>query len=221
VTTRRRLGVLVSGSGSNLQALIDACGAADYPAEIAVVVCNVAGARAVDRAREAGIPVELLDHKAHPERAAFDDAVIQALRAHRVELVCLAGFMRLVGAAFLDAFPGKVINIHPSLLPAFPGLHGARQALAHGAKITGCTVHFVDAGLDSGPIIVQAAVPVLPTDDEASLAARILAEEHRAYPAAVRWLCEDRLEIAGRTVRVRGGVPVATGGALRSPGSTA
>ena len=232
--TRKRLGVLVSGSGSNLQALIDACAAEDFPAEVAVVVCNVPGAFALERARRAGIATEVIDHRgfalsringdqAH-DRAAFDARIVEALQQHRVDAVCLAGFMRLVGAPLLEAFPHRVLNIHPSLLPAFPGLHGARQALAHGVKLAGCTVHFVDAGLDSGPIIVQAAVPVLPDDDEKALAARILAEEHRVYPLAVRWLCEDRLEISGRTVRVRGASPLtsqAAQGSLRSPGGAA
>lgn len=206
---RKRLGVLVSGSGSNLQALIDACRADDFPAEVAVVVCNVPGAFALERAQRAGIETELVDHKdpAFRDRAAFDARIIEVLRAHRVDVVCLAGFMRLIGTPLLEAFPHRVLNIHPSLLPAFPGLHGARQALAHGVKVTGCTVHFVDPGLDSGPIIAQAAVPVLPDDDEKTLAARILAEEHRLYPMAVRWLCEDRLEISGRTVRVTAATP--------------
>lgn len=221
MTAKKRLGVLVSGSGSNLQALIDACRGLDFPAEVAAVVCNVPGAYALERARTAGIATEVVDHKSYADRAAFDAALVSALRKHQVDVVCLAGFMRLVGASLLEAFAGRVLNIHPSLLPSFPGLHGARQALAHGAKITGCTVHFVDAGLDSGPIIVQAAVPVLPEDDEKSLAARILAEEHRAYPAAVRWLCEGRLEVQGRTVSIRGAGPTVDGTALRSPGRTA
>ncbi len=221
MSTKKRLGVLVSGSGSNLQALIDATGEAGFPAHVAVVVCNVPGAFALERAAKAGIPTVVIDHKGFADRTAFDAAVVEALRAHRVDVVCLAGFMRLVGDAVLAAYPGRVLNIHPSLLPAFPGLHGARQALSHGAKVTGCTVHFVDGGLDSGPIIVQAAVPVLPEDDERSLAARILAEEHRAYPAAVRWLCEDRLVVEGRKVTIKGSVPAVGDGALRSPGRVA
>lgn len=224
---RKRLGVLVSGSGSNLQVLIDACRADDFPAEVAVVVCNVPGAYALERAGRAGIATELVDHKALPfrtgdaqrDRAAFDARIIEVLRAHRVDVVCLAGFMRLIGLPLLEAFPHRVLNIHPSLLPSFPGLHGARQALAHGVKVTGCTVHFVDPGLDSGPIIAQAAVPVLPDDDEKTLAARILTEEHRIYPMAVRWLCEDRLEISGRTVRLSAPAPEGARGAGGARGS--
>ncbi|MGA9524238.1 MAG: phosphoribosylglycinamide formyltransferase [Myxococcaceae bacterium] len=217
MTVKKRLGVLVSGSGSNLQALIDACRADDFPAEIAVVLSNVPTAFALERARKAGIAAEALDHKTFAHRAEFEQQLIGRLKAHGVEIVCLAGFMRLLGGDFLRAFPAGVVNIHPSLLPAFPGLHGPRQAVQYGAKIAGCTVHFVDEGLDSGPVIVQAAVPVLPDDDEAALAARILEQEHRIYPLAVRWLCEGRLQVEGRTVRVQS-EPVVDGVALRSPG---
>jgi phosphoribosylglycinamide formyltransferase-1 len=217
VIEKKRLGVLVSGSGTNLQALLDACAAPDFPAHIAVVVSNVPGAFAIERARRAGVATEVLEHKTFADRAEFDAALVSRLRAHQVEIVCLAGFMRLLGSPFLDAFPGRILNIHPALLPAFPGLHGPRQSLAHGVKITGCTVHFVDAGLDSGPIIVQAAVPVLPDDDEERLAARILQEEHRIYPLAVRWLCEGRISVHQRTARLDG-EPVIEGHALRNPG---
>ena len=151
---KKRLGVLVSGSGSNLQALIDACRAEDFPAEIAVVLSNVPTAFALERARKAGIAAEALDHKTFGHRAEFERQLIERLKAHGVEIVCLAGFMRLLGGDFLRAFPAGVLNIHPSLLPAFPGLHGPRQAVQYGAKIAGCTVHFVDEGLDSGPVIV-------------------------------------------------------------------
>ncbi|MBX5481180.1 MAG: phosphoribosylglycinamide formyltransferase [Myxococcaceae bacterium] len=215
---KKRLGVLVSGSGSNLQALIDACAQPDYPAELAVVISNVPTAFALERARRANVSAVALDHKSFADREAFDAELVAALRAHRVDVVCLAGFMRLVGKSFLDAFPQRVLNIHPSLLPAFPGLHGPRQAVKHGAKVAGCTVHFVDAGLDSGPIIAQAAVPVLPEDTEETLAARILIQEHQLYPLAVRWLCEGRIEIRDRTVHVRGGAPAIDAHALRSPG---
>jgi phosphoribosylglycinamide formyltransferase 1 len=216
---KKRLGLLVSGSGSNLQALLDACAAPDYPAQVAVVLSNVATAFALERARQAGVATEVLAHKSFADRESFDAALVEKLQAHGVEIVCLAGFMRLLGARFLEAFPGRVLNIHPALLPAFPGLHGVRQALRYGVKIAGCTVHFVDAGLDSGPIIVQAAVPVLPDDDEQKLAQRILSEEHRVYPLAVRWLCEGRISVHERTVRIDA-EPLTEDHMLRNPGRT-
>lgn len=209
--------MLVSGSGSNLQALIDAARAPDFPAELAVVVSNIPTAFALERAKKAGIATEVVDHKGFGQREQFDHALVERLKAHDVEIVCLAGFMRLLGRGFLEAFSGRVLNIHPSLLPAFPGLHGPKQALEYGVKIAGCTVHFVDSGLDSGAVIIQAAVPVLPEDDEAALASRVLAEEHRIYPLALKWLCEDRLQVQGRTVRIAA-EPVVEGTALRSPG---
>jgi phosphoribosylglycinamide formyltransferase 1 len=214
---RKRVGVLVSGSGTNLQALIDAARAQDYPAEIAVVISNVAGARALERAREAGIPAETLPHGAYPDRAAFDLALLEALRRHRIEICCLAGFMRLLGPPFLRDFGGPVLNIHPALLPAFPGMHAVRQALAYGARISGCTVHLVDEGTDTGPVVAQAAVPVLADDDEARLAARIHAEEHRLYPLALRQVAEGRAIVQGRRVW-NGGPPRAEGLSLRNPG---
>jgi phosphoribosylglycinamide formyltransferase-1 len=201
-TARARLGVLVSGSGSNLQALLDACAQADYPAEVACVVSNVPTAFALERARKAGVPTVVLEHKAFASRAEFDRALGEELRKAGVEWVCLAGFMRLLGADFLAEFPGRVLNIHPALLPAFPGLHAQRQALERGVKIAGCTVHFVDAGTDTGPIIAQAAVPVMPGDDEASLSARILVEEHRLYPLAVRLAVTGKVTIVGTRTRV-------------------
>jgi phosphoribosylglycinamide formyltransferase-1 len=217
VTARLRLGVLVSGGGTNLQALIDACAAADFPAEVAVVASNLPGALALDRARKAGIATVVLEHRAFKSRDDFEAKLADALDAHQVSLTCLAGFMRLLGPGFLRRFPGKVLNIHPALLPSFPGLHGPRQALAYGAKLAGCTVHFVDEGCDTGPIVAQAVVPVLPGDDEATLAARILVEEHRLYPLAVRLFAEGRLHVEGRTVRVDG-APVADTASLRNPG---
>ncbi|MBM7115115.1 phosphoribosylglycinamide formyltransferase [Archangium primigenium] len=214
---RVKLGVLVSGGGSNLQALLDACARPDFPAEVALVVCNVPTAFALQRAREAGVETRVLDHKGQASRADFERALGDALVAAGVEWVCLAGFMRLLGADFLDRFPGRVLNIHPSLLPAFPGLHAQRQALDQGVKVAGCTVHVVDAGMDTGPIIAQAAVPVLPGDDEAALSARILAEEHRLYPLVVRLAVTGgvRLE-AGRVVTTLG--PAVGGLSLRNPG---
>jgi phosphoribosylglycinamide formyltransferase 1 len=215
---RTRLGVLVSGSGTNLQALLDACAAKDFPAEVSVVLSNVGEAFALERAQRANVPSVVLDPRDYPTRAQYDLSLVAALQANGVELVCLAGFMRLLGPDFLRAFPGRVLNIHPALLPAFPGLHGPRQAIAHGVKIAGCTVHLVDEGLDSGPILAQAAVPVLPDDDEQTLAARILEQEHRLYPLAVRALAEGRIALAGRRVRVHG-EPLAEALALRNPGA--
>lgn len=214
---RARLGVLVSGSGSNLQALLDACAQADYPAEVVCVVSNMPTAYALERARKAGVPTVVLEHKAFASRADFDRALGEELRRAGVEWVCLAGFMRLLGADFLAGFPGRVLNIHPALLPAFPGLHAPRQALERGVKIAGCTVHFVDAGTDTGPIIAQAAVPVLPGDDEASLSARILVEEHRLYPLAVRLAVTGKVAMEGTRTRVDAEATVGEL-SLRNPG---
>jgi len=203
VTGRRtRLAVLASGAGSNLQALLDACALPGFPAQVVLVVSDVPTARALERARAAGISAEVLEPRGFPERAAYDAALAALLQVRGVEAVCLAGFMRLLGPRFLAAFPQRVLNVHPALLPAFPGLHAARQALAAGVKLAGCTVHFVDEGVDTGPIAAQAAVPVLDGDDEAALQARIQAEEHRLYPEVVRALCEGRLRVEGRRVAV-------------------
>ena len=200
-----RVGVLCSGRGSNLQSLLDAAKANKLGgAEIAVVVCNIAGAGAIERAKSAGIAVELVEHKAHADRASFVRALVDRLRAHRVELVCLAGFMRIVGRGFLDAFPDRVLNIHPSLLPSFPGLHAQRQAIEAGARFSGCTIHFVDAGTDSGPILSQAVVPVLPDDTEDALAARILVAEHTIYPEAVKLVASGKVRIEARRVKIAG-----------------
>lgn len=196
-----RFAVLVSGSGSNLQALLDAAAAKDYPAEISVVVSNVHTAFALERARKAGVATEVIEHKAFASREAFDTALVEKLKAHGVELVCLAGFMRIITPVLLRAFPSRVLNIHPALLPAFPGMHGPRQALAYGVKVAGCTVHIVDEGTDTGPIIAQAAVPVLDADTEESLAARILEQEHALYPKVVRRIAEGAIRIEGRRVR--------------------
>lgn len=194
------VGVLASGSGSNLQALIDAELA---PAKIAIVVCNVPGARALERAKEAKIPSVLIDHRSFADRSAFDQAIVAALRHHGVEWVALAGFMRIVTRVLLDAFPDRVVNIHPALLPAFPGTHAQRQALQAGVKISGCTVHLVDEGCDTGPIIAQTTVPVLPDDDETRLSNRILTEEHRLYPRVMRALAEGRLRVDRSGARPR------------------
>ncbi len=202
-TERRRVGVLASGRGSNLQALIDAQRRGELGGEIVVVFSNVEGAPALDRARRAGIPAVFRDHRGR-KRDEFDAEVAQILAAHGVEVVCLAGYMRLLSPGFVRAFEGRILNVHPALLPAFPGLHAQRQALEHGAKVSGATVHFVEAGLDSGPILAQEAVRVLPLDTEETLAARILEAEHRIYPRAVRTLLEGRCRLEGRRVIVEG-----------------
>lgn len=199
---RLPLGVLASGSGTNLQSILDAAGSGRIDAEVRVVVCNRPGARAVERARAAGVAALVLDHKTFASRSEFDAAVVAALQANGVELVCLAGFDRLITRDFVAAFPERILNIHPALLPAFKGLHGQRAALEYGAKLAGATVHFVDAELDHGPIVLQAAVPVLDDDTEETLGARILVEEHRIYPEAIQLFAEGRLEIEGRRVRV-------------------
>ncbi len=199
----KRIGVLVSGRGSNLQALIDAARRGELGGEVAVVVSNVAGAPALERARAAGIPAVFRDHRGK-KREDFDAELVEVLSAHRVDLVCLAGFMRLLSPVFVRAFPGRVVNIHPALLPAFPGLDAQRQAWEHGAKVSGATVHLVDEGLDSGPIVAQEAVSVLSRDTPETLAARILEVEHRLYPRAVRLLLEGRCRVEGRRVMVEG-----------------
>ena len=181
-----RVAVLISGSGSNLQALLDAAAAPDFPAEIVCVVSNRPGVRGLERAAAAGVPAQVIDHKAYDGRAPFEDALHEALRNVGVDVVCLAGFMRVLTAGFVHRWPGKILNIHPSLLPAFKGLHVHRQALDAGVRVSGCTVHVVTPDLDDGPIIGQAAVPVLPGDTEHTLAARTLRAEHRLYPAALR-----------------------------------
>jgi phosphoribosylglycinamide formyltransferase-1 len=197
------LGVLASGRGSNLQAILDAIAAGRCPARVAVVVSDRAGAPALERARRAGVEAVHLDPGGFADRAAHDAAVSDVLAKHGVGLVCLAGYMRLLSPGFVAAHRGRILNVHPGLLPAFPGLHAQRQALAHGVRVAGATVHFVDEGLDSGPIVLQAAVPVHDDDTEETLSARILAEEHRLYPEAVRLFAEGRLEIVGRRVRIR------------------
>jgi phosphoribosylglycinamide formyltransferase 1 len=191
-----RVGVLASGSGTNLQALIDAeARGALGPARLVAVGVNVDGCGALTRARAAGIDTFVLDHRRYASREAFDEALVAALSARGVGLVVLAGFMRILTPAFLAAFPSRVVNVHPSLLPAFPGVNSQAQAYRHGVKVAGCTVHFVDGGVDSGPIIAQAAVPVLDDDDEERLRLRILAEEHKLLPAVVRAIAEGRVTL--------------------------
>jgi phosphoribosylglycinamide formyltransferase 1 len=201
--SRLRVGVLASGRGSNLQALLDASAQPDYPAEVVVVISDRERAAALDRARAAGVEALFVNPKDFGDRESFDLALVRELTARRVGLVCHAGFMRILSAPYVRAFAGRAMNIHPSLLPAFPGLHAQRQALEHGAKVAGATVHFVDEGVDTGPIVLQASVPVHPDDTEESLSARILVEEHRLYPEAVRLFAEGRLEVVGRRVIIR------------------
>jgi phosphoribosylglycinamide formyltransferase 1 len=201
--SRLRVGVLASGRGSNLQALLDASARPDYPAEVVVVISDRERAAALDRARTAGVEALFVNPKDFGDRESFDLALVRELTARRVGLVCHAGFMRILSAPYVRAFAGRAMNIHPSLLPAFPGLHAQRQALEHGAKVAGATVHFVDEGVDTGPIVLQASVPVHPDDTEESLSARILVEEHRLYPEAVRLFAEGRLEVVGRRVIIR------------------
>jgi len=195
-----RLGVLISGRGSNLQSLIHATKDGRLRAEIALVVSNRADAAGLERARMAGIPTLVLPHASFPTRSAFDQALADALSARQVDLVCLAGFMRLVGGGVLERFPQRVLNIHPALLPAFPGLHPQQQAIDHGVKVTGVTVHFVTPELDAGPIVLQRAVPVLDEDTAETLAARILPVEHELYPEAVERILTGRWRLVGRRV---------------------
>lgn len=204
MTGRRklRLGVLASGGGTNLQALIDACREGRIDAEIVLVLSNVPGCGALDRAVLAQIPTAVIDHRSFAVRLDFDRAVVAELQRAGVELVALAGFMRIIGPPFIEAFPMRIINIHPALLPAFPGLHVQKKAIEHGARFSGCTVHFVDGGVDTGPIIIQAVVPVHDDDSEATLAARILVQEHKIYPQAVQLIAAGRIRIEGRRVRV-------------------
>jgi phosphoribosylglycinamide formyltransferase 1 len=190
--------VLISGRGSNLQSIIDSVAAGDLDASIAVVVSNRANAAGLKRARDAGIETVHLDPRHYPDRDAYDSAVAALLRARDVTLVCLAGYMRLVGRPLLDAFPQRILNIHPSLLPAFPGLDAQRQALVHGVQVTGATVHLVTDELDGGPIVLQAAVPVLPDDTVDTLSARVLVQEHRIYPDAIGIVLEGRWKVEGR-----------------------
>jgi phosphoribosylglycinamide formyltransferase-1 len=210
-----RLGVLASGGGTNLAAILDACAEGRIDARVAVVASNVPGAGALARAEKAGAATEVLPSKGVTDRAAYDARLAERMRAHEVDLVCLAGYMRIVTPTFLRAFGAseatrgcpRVVNIHPGLLPSFPGLHAQRQALDYGARFAGCTVHFVDEGTDTGPIIAQAIVPVLPDDSEATLSARILAQEHQLYPQAIQWFAQGRLSLEGRRVRVDSGLP--------------
>jgi phosphoribosylglycinamide formyltransferase-1 len=196
------VGVLASGRGSNLQAILDACARPGFPARVVVVISDRERAAALERARAAGVEALWLNPKDFGDREAYDLALVRELQARGVGLVCQAGYMRILSPAYIRAFAGRALNVHPSLLPAFPGLHAQRQALEHGVKVAGATVHFADEGVDSGPIVLQAAVPVEPDDTEETLAARILEQEHRLYPEAIRLFAEGRLRIHGRRVHV-------------------
>ncbi|MGH9198175.1 MAG: phosphoribosylglycinamide formyltransferase [Acidimicrobiia bacterium] len=198
------LGVLISGSGTNLQAIMDAIGEERLGASIRVVISNREDAYGLVRARKHSIPTEVVDHRNFPTREAFDQALVDILKSHEVELVILAGFMRLLSPVLVGAFSNRIMNIHPALLPAFPGLHVQKKALECGVRFSGCTVHFVNEECDQGPIIIQAVVPVFPDDTEESLSARILKEEHRIYPRAIQLYSEGRLRVVGRAVWVDG-----------------
>jgi phosphoribosylglycinamide formyltransferase-1 len=216
MSKRVRAAVLISGRGSNLQALIDACAAPEYPAEIVCVISNVAGVEGLRHAERAGIPAHVVAHDGYTSRESFDRAVDEFLCARKVESVCLAGFMRILSEAFVQKWRGRLVNIHPSLLPAFKGLNVHHRVLESGARISGCSVHFVVPELDSGPVIAQAAVPVLPGDTEETLAERTLSAEHKIYPLALRLLAEGRVLLDGERAVFRQVKPAI--GELFSPG---
>ena len=213
----KRITVLISGRGSNLAALLDAMRDGALGGTITRVIANVPDAPGLDVARTHGVAATLLDNRDFATREAFDAALADAIDAQRPDLVVLAGFMRVLGDPFVRRYANRLVNVHPSLLPLYPGLHTHRRALADGARVHGCTVHFVTPEVDAGPIIAQGVVPVLDDDDESSLAARVLAQEHVLLPAAVRWFCEGRLVIAGRRVRVNGVPQTAADAVLRVP----
>ena len=198
-----KLAILASGGGSNLQSIIDRCQQGLLDVEIGLVISNNPAAGALKRAEQAGINTLCINHRDFDNREGFDQAVVAALQNAGTELVVLAGFMRIISAVFLQAFPQRIINIHPALLPAFPGLHVQQKALDYGAKFSGCTVHIVDGGIDTGPIIAQAVVPILANDSEETLAARILEQEHKIYPQVIQWFAEERVKIKGRQVQIK------------------
>lgn len=195
-----KIGVLASGNGSNLQSIIDRIESGNLPVKVACVISNNAAAFALERAKKHGVPALHIDHRVFAGREAYDTALVETLHEYGAELVVLAGFMRIITTVLLDAFPMSIMNIHPALLPAFPGLHAQRQAIDYGVKVSGCTVHFVDTGTDTGPIIIQAAVPLLEGESEDTLSQRIQTEEHRIYPEAIRLFAEGRLHVEGRRV---------------------
>ena len=199
----KRIAVLASGRGSNFQAVIEAIAAGRILAVCVALITDNPNAYAIERAEKAGVPVLVLDYASFPSKGAYEHALLAAMQKQKADLFVLAGYMRILGTAIVQAFPQKIVNIHPALLPSFTGLHAQQQALQYGVRVAGCTVHFVDENLDCGPIILQKCVPVLKDDDEDSLAERILIEEHKCYPEAIRLFCEDRLKITGRNVRIR------------------
>jgi len=201
--TKLSLGVLVSGSGTNLQSILDAVASGSIDVDVKLVISNRPKALGLQRARDAGVPARVVSHRKYKEREVFEQQLIDALREHGVQWVALAGFMRLLTPLFLGAFDGRVINIHPALLPSFPGVHAQKQALDYGVKVAGCTIHFVDQGTDTGPIIAQAAVPVLSDDTEESLGQRILQQEHQLYPRVLQLLAEGMVQRQGRRVLIR------------------
>jgi len=201
----KRIVILISGRGSNMRSIVEACASQQWPARVAAVVSNRPDAAGLAYAADRGIATGVVDHRAHATRDAFDAALAECIDAHQPDLVVLAGFMRILGAAFVRRYEGRMLNIHPSLLPAFPGLHTHRRALEAGCKVAGATVHFVTPELDHGPIVIQAVVPVLPHDDEDSLARRVLAQEHVVYPRAVSWWVRGSLRIEGGVVRQAAG----------------
>ena len=215
----KKLAILISGQGSNMTSLVQACRQRAWPARIAAVISNRADAPGLLAAREAGVPTEVIAHRDHPSRENFDATLAARLEALEIDLVLLAGFMRILTDGFVQRFAGRLVNIHPSLLPAYAGLHTHRRALADGTRIHGCTVHFVTPDVDVGPIIAQAAVPVRDGDDEDTLAARVLAAEHVLLPAVVRWYCTGRLVQSGQRVRVTG-ADAASGATLFAPDPT-
>lgn len=199
-----RVGVLASGRGSNLQAIIDACEEGRIDAQVVCVISDVADAYALARARKHGIDAFHINPGDYSGKQEYERQICRYLKEKEVELLCLAGYMRIVGPCLIDEFPDRIFNIHPALLPSFPGLHGQRRALEHGVKLSGCTVHFVDQGVDTGPIIIQSVVPVLDNDSEETLSARILSEEHKIYPQAIQFFAEGRLKLKGRKVYLEG-----------------
>ena len=204
MSERPPIAVLISGSGSNLQAIIDASERGEIPCRVALVVSNKEDAYGLVRAATHGIPTEVVRHRDFPTRESFDARLVETIRASGAELVCLAGFMRMLTPVFVGAFPNRILNIHPALLPSFPGTHGPKQALEYGVRFSGCTVHYLDEGVDTGPVVVQAVVPVYDDDTEESLAARILVQEHRIYPMAIRLHLQGKLRIEGRRVTIEG-----------------
>ncbi len=204
MTVKLRIGALASGGGSNVQSIIDHIEAGKLAAELVLLLTDNPDAGVLKRAARHGIPFAIIEPENYENRDEHDRAMIEALKAEHVELVVLAGYMRIISPEFVRAFPGRIMNIHPALLPAFPGIHVQAKAAAYGVRFSGCTVHFVDEGMDTGPIILQAVVPVLPEDDGDSLGARILRQEHRIYPEAIRLFAEGRLQIEGRHVRILG-----------------